>query len=151
MLAFTVFDTKKLMAYLLKGDVFDHFTFRQGEIYSFASFTINGKKEESFLTEDDTEPFCLWADIKPFVFETVKGKRLPKSMKLVFSLPKEKIERYPNAKAVFFNLLFREGTLLCTTSITEETFSLEQKATKQWDEDIISFFKKHEIPIQIET
>ena len=151
MLAFTVFDTKKLMAYLLKGDIFDQFTFRQGEIYSFATFTINGAKDQSFITEEDSEPYCLWADIKPFVFETVKGKRLPKSMKLVFSLPKEKTERYPNAKAVFLNLLFREGALLCTTSLTEETFSLEQKATKQWDEDILHFFKKHQVAIQIES
>lgn len=151
MLAFTVFDTKKFMAQLLKGAVFDQFTFRQGEIYSFATFTINGAKEESLITEEDAEPYCLWADIKPFVFETVKGKKSPRSMKLIFSLPKEKIERYPNAKTVFLNLLFREGTLLCTTSLTEETFSLEQKATKLWDEDILNFFKKHEITIQVET
>lgn len=151
MLAFTVYDTKKFMASLLKGDLFDHFTFRQGEIVSFAFFTINGAKDEDFLTEEDTEPYCLWSDIKPFVFEAVKGKTLPKSMKLVFSLPKEKTERYPNAKAVFLNLLFREGALLCTTSLTEETFSLEKKGTKQWDEDILSFFKKHEFAIQVET
>ncbi|WP_304507482.1 DUF5721 family protein [Anaerotignum sp.] len=151
MLAFTVFDTKKFMAHLLKGDIFDHFTFRQGEIYSFASFTINGTKDESALTEENPEPYCLWADIKPFVFETVKGKKLPKSMKLILSLPKDKTIQYPNAKAVFLNLLFREGTLLCTTSVAEETFSLEQKATKQWDEDILELFKKQQIAIQIET
>ncbi|KXL52576.1 hypothetical protein CLNEO_19850 [Anaerotignum neopropionicum] len=151
MLAFTVYDTKKIMAYLLKGDIFDHFAFRQAEIYSFASFSINGTKDETLLTEEDKEPYCLWSEIKPIVFETVKGKRLPKSMKLVFSLTKEKTNRYPNAKAVFLNLLFREGTLLCTTSVAEETFSLEQKANKQWDEDILAFFKKHEVTIQIET
>jgi len=151
MLAFTIYDTKIFMAHLLKGDIFDDFTIRQAEIYSFASFTINGAKDESFLTEIDNEPYCLWADIKPFVFETVKGKKLPKSMKLVFSLPIEKTVRYPNAKAVFLNLLFREGNLLCTTSVAEETFSLEQKATKQWDEDILNFLQKHQITIQIET
>ncbi len=151
MLAFTVYDTKKIMAYLLKGDIFDHFVFRQGEIYSFAAFTINGAKDESLLTEEDSEPHCLWEEIKPIVFETVKGKRLPKSMKLVFSLPKEKTNRYPNAKAVFLNLLFREGALLCTTSVAEETFSLEQKATKLWDEDVLAFFKKHQLTIQVET
>ncbi len=151
MLAFTVFDTKKFMAALLKGDIFDHFAFRQGEIASFAYFTINGAKNEDLLTAEDAEPYCLWTDIKPFVFEAVKGKKLPKSMKLIFSLPKEKTERYPNAKAVFLNLLFREGTLLCTTSVTEETFSLEKKGTRQWDEDILSFFKKHDFAIQVET
>lgn len=151
MLAFTVYDTKTFMSHLLKGEIFDQFTVRQAEVNSFASFTINGTKDESLLTEEDNEPYCLWADIKPFVFQAVKGKKLPKSMKFVFSLPKEKTQRYPNAKAVFLNLLFREGALLCTTSVAEETFSLEQKSTKQWDEDILDFFKKHLITIQIET
>jgi len=81
----------------------------------------------------------------------VKGKTLPKGMKLVFSLTKEKTERCPNAKAVFLNLLFRQGTILCTTPPTEETFSLEKKGTKQWDEDILNFFKKNEFSIQVET
>lgn len=151
MLAFTVYDNKTLMAHLLKGELFDHFTIRQAEVNSFASFSINGTKEESYITDEEPELYCLWADIKPFVFQTVRGKKLPKSMKLVFSLPKQKTERYPNAKAVFLNLLFRDGSLLCTTSVAEETFSLEQKATKQWDEDVLNFFKKHEIPIQIEN
>ncbi|WMI81656.1 DUF5721 family protein [Anaerotignum sp. MB30-C6] len=151
MLAFTVYDTKLLMALLLKGDTFDQFTVRQAEVFSYASLTINGTKDESYLTEEDPEPYCLWADIKPFVFQAVKGKTLPRSMKIVLSLPKNKTEKYPNAKAVFLNLLFREGTLLCTTSVAEETFSLEQKATKQWDEDVLQFFKEHQITIQIET
>lgn len=151
MLAFTVYDTKLLMALLLKGDTFDQFTVRQAEVFSYASLTINGTKDESYLTEEDPEPYCLWADIKPFVFQAVKGKTLPRSMKIVLSLPKNKTEKYPNAKAVFLNLLFREGTLLCTTSVAEETFSLEQKATKQWDEDVLEFFKEQQITIQIET
>lgn len=151
MLAFTVYDTKTFMAHLLKGELFDHFTIRQAEVNSFASFTINGSKDENYITEEDDEPYCLWADIKPFIFQTVRGKKLPKSMKFVFSLPKEKTQLYPNAKAVFLNLLFREGSLLCTTSVAEETFSLEQKTTKQWDEDILNFFKKNQIIIQVET
>lgn len=151
MLAFTVYDIKILMAHLLKGTIFDSFTIRQADVSSFASFAINGTKDEGYLTEEDPEPYCLWAEIKPIVFQAVKGKKLPKSMKLVFSLPKEKTQKYPNAKAVFLNLLFREGTLLCTTSVAEETFSLEQKATKQWDEDVLHFFKQHQIAIQIET
>ncbi|MFV0314284.1 MAG: DUF5721 family protein [Anaerotignum sp.] len=151
MLAFRIHDTKILMAHLLKGDVFDHFTVRQVEVFSFASFSINGMKEESYLSQEDPEPYCLWSDLKPIVFQFVKGKTLPKSIKIVLSLPKAKTEVYPNAKAVFLNFLFRDGSLLCTTSVAEETFSLTQNTTKQWDEDILQFFKDTQIAIQIET
>lgn len=150
MLAFTINDTKQCMGHLLKDDTFDHFTFRQGEISAYGSFTLNGIKDESYFTEDDKEPFCLWADMKPFVFQSVKGKRLPKSMKLVLSLPQDKTEEYPNAKAVFLNLLFREGTLLCTTSVAQKNFSLEKKLETQWEEDVLSFFKTKGIGIQVE-
>lgn len=151
MLSFTVTDTKTFMAYLLKGDVFDRFTFRQGEIHALASFTLNGAKDADFMAEDDTEPYCLWADIKPFVFQAVRGKKLPKSMKLILSLPAEKTKSYPNMQAVFLNLLFRDGTLLCTTSSSEAVFSLEKKTNEKWDHDVLTFFKKHHIPIEIQT
>ena len=42
MLAFTVNDTKSFMNLLLKGDTFDSFHFRQGELHTFASFVIEG-------------------------------------------------------------------------------------------------------------
>ena len=40
MLAFTVNDTKSFMNLLLKGDTFDAFLFRQGELTTFASFLV---------------------------------------------------------------------------------------------------------------
>ncbi len=49
MLAFTVNDTKSFMNLLLKGDTFDAFLFRQGELTTFASFLIEGKRNMDFL------------------------------------------------------------------------------------------------------
>lgn len=151
MLAFTINNTKQCMGHLLKGEAFDRFTFRQGEILALGSFTLNGAKDPEDLTEEDKEPFCLWGDIKPFVFQAVKGKKLPKSMKLVLSLSQEKTEAYPNAKAVFLNLLFRDGTLLCTTSVAQKNFSLEKQSEIQWEEHVLSFFKSLEIGVQIKS
>ena len=48
MLAFTVNDTKSFMNLLLKGDTFDAFSFRQGELTTFASFLIEGKRNMDF-------------------------------------------------------------------------------------------------------
>lgn len=151
MLAFTILDTKTFMPLLLKGDLFDGFLFRQGEIHTYATFLVDGTKTEEFRTEENTEAFCHWAEIKPFFFQGIKGKTMPKSMKIVLSLTAEKTAHYPNAQAVFLNLLFRDGTLLATTATSDKAFSLNRNTSEQWDADILKFFKKHEIAIQMET
>lgn len=151
MLAFTILDTKTFMSLLLKGDLFDGFLFRQGEIHTYATFLVDGTKSEVFQTEENPESYCYWSEIKPFFFQGIKGKTMPKSMKIVFSLTSQKTAHYPNAQAVFLNLLFREGALLATTAVSDKEFTLSRDTGNQWDADILKFFKKHEIAIQTET
>ena len=126
MLAFTIPDTRHFMALFLKGDAFDDFAFRQGEISAFAYVSIDGKRDLDYYDETVTEPWCSWSEIKPLVFQAVKGKKTPKNMKLVLSLSQEKTASFPNTKALFWNLLFREDTLLCTLSAAQESFSLDK-------------------------
>lgn len=155
MLAFTIPDTKSFMNLLLKQDTFDQFLFRQGEIVTFASFIIEGKRHMDFYTEQEQAGAALtryvrWAEMRPFVFQAVKGSRLPKSIKLVFSLPDEKTENLPNTSAAFLNILFRDNALLCTTATAQSNFSLDKSGEKLWEEYVLKFFKKNAISIEIE-
>ena len=132
MLAFTVNDTKSFMNLLLKGDTFDAFSFRQGELTTFASFIIEGKRNMDFYTAEEQEAglsrYVHWEEMRPFVFQAIKGNKLPKSIKLVFSLAEEKLSNLPNTKAAFLNILFKEHTILCTTAISQEAFSLDKSS-----------------------
>lgn len=144
---FQIKDIKQFMSVLLKTDAFDQFLFRQGEISSHAVFTINGAKDKEQIGGGE-ESYCTWEEIKPFVFETVKGKKLPKMIKLVFSLKQSAMEPYPEVKAVFLNMLFREQTLICTTSLTHHTFSMEQRDEQQWNDFIGEFFRNNNIMVE---
>ena len=152
MLAFTVNDTKSFMNLLLKGDTFDAFLFRQGELTTFASFIIEGKRNMDFYTAEEQEAglsrYVHWEEMRPFVFQAIKGNKLPKSIKLVFSLAEEKLSNLPNTKAAFLNILFKEHTILCTTAISQEAFSLDKSSERLWEEYILKFFKKNAIGIQ---
>ena len=152
MLAFTVNDTKSFMNLLLKGDTFDAFSFRQGELTTFASFVIEGKRNMDFYTAEEQEEglshYVHWGEMRPFVFHAIKGNKLPKSIKLVFSLAEEKLANLPNTKAAFLNILFKEHTILCTTAISQETFSLDKSSERLWEEYVLKFFKKNAIGIQ---
>ena len=142
MLAFSVNDTKSFMNLLLKGDTFDTFHFRQGELHTFASFIMEGKRNMDFYGTEEVEQglsrYVLWEEMKP-----------PKSIKLIFSLPDEKIDNLPNTSAAFLNILFKDNTVLCTTAISQTSFSLDKSSEKLWEEYILKFFKKNEIGIQI--
>lgn len=153
MLAFTIHDTKAFMALLLKGTAFDAFQFHQGELTTFASFVIEGKRNPDFYDATEQEAglsrYVRWEEMRPIAFQLIKGHKLPKQIKLVFSLPEEKLVHLPNVSSAFLNILFKNNTLLCTTAISQQNFSLDKSSERLWEEYILKFFRKHEIPIEI--
>lgn len=154
MLAFTIHDTKAFMALLLKGNAFDAFQFHQGELTTFASFILEGKRNLDFYDESEREAglshYVYWEEMRPFVFQLIKGHKLPKQIKLVFSLAEEKLEHLPNISAAFLNIHFKNNTLLCTTAISQKNFSLDKSSEKLWEEYILKFFHKHEIAVEVQ-
>ena len=80
MLAFTVNDTKSFMNLLLKGDTFDAFSFRQGELTTFASFLIEGKRNMDFYTAEEQEAglsrYVHWEEMRPFGISCRKASSL---------------------------------------------------------------------------
>lgn len=150
MFAFMIHDIKEFMNLLLKTPTFNKFTFRQGEIHGNALFTIQGQRNKEDLTDIDSEPYCSWEEIQPFVFQSVKGKKLPKIMKLVLSLPNEETQKYPNTKSVSMNLLFRDGKLICTLSTMQESFQFNNEANEMWQKFILDFLKDNGITTEIQ-
>ncbi|MFI3175673.1 MAG: DUF5721 family protein [Bacillota bacterium] len=147
MTSYTIHDIKQFMKLLLKSPTFDEFTFQQGEIHSNAFFSIHGKKDDADIDEEHSEAYCFWAEIKPFVFESIKGKKLPKIMKLSLSLPSTEIKKFHNTKSVSLNFLFRNGVLLCTLSAMQETFELSKKTEEAWTEYMLHFFKENGVGV----
>ncbi len=89
MLAFTVNDTKSFMNLLLKGDTFDAFLFRQGELTTSLLFSLKVSAIWIFIPPRSRRqgfPLCALGGNASFVFQAIKGNKLPKSIKLVFSL-----------------------------------------------------------------
>ncbi len=87
-------------------------------------------------------PLCALGGNASLCISGNQGNKLPKSIKLVFSLAEEKLSNLPNTKAAFLNILFKEHTILCTTAISQEAFSLDKSSERLWEEYILKFFKK---------
>jgi len=140
-----IVNNKNFMNMLFRSYIFDNFEVREVSIKTFINFEINCtlNKEYYSLTEQENikNQYCLWKDLKPVVFQIIKGNRQPKFIKFIFSLDEVKTQQFDSqAKALFLNVTFDSGKILCVSGCSQKNFSLDKKLEIKWDEYIKEFF-----------
>jgi len=146
MTIYKVQNIKAFMNSLLKNDVFDKFELREININTFASFSINGKK-----AEEDTAKYCIWGEIKPYAFDIIKGTRLPRLIKVIFSLDPESVPGVKGASALFLNITYENDSINCITGISMKNFTLDRSAEYAFDAYIADFFKENNITVSTQA
>lgn len=152
MIIFDIVNNKLFMNTLFKNSVFDIFEVRNIEIKTFASFQVSGLLEKNYFSLDEQElilrKYCLWSDLKPIIFQLIKGDKLPKFIKIVFSYNDDKInEICENSAALFLNIVFENNKISCITGSSEKIFSLDKKVENSWDNHIKNFFKTNNLDV----
>ena len=148
MLALKIINTKEFMNALLKKEVFDNFQLREATIATFVSFEIHGGINKSYFEnpQEINKDYCLWRDVKHFAFEMIKGNRLPKSIKIVFSADEDIISQISNnASALFINLTFENNEVTLITGISYKTFTMDKSVEFLWDQWVKTFFEENGI------
>ncbi|MDD6667529.1 MAG: DUF5721 family protein [Lachnospiraceae bacterium] len=147
MLFFTIEDVKGLMAALLQRDSFDSFLLVEAEIRGRAALSIDGHLPEDFYSDEEISKFRMEGDfspyreIRPLIFEGIRGKHTPKQIKIVFKAPNSLMQEIladteadPDQVSGFFlNLRFSNGKLTLSSGCSMKTFSLDKTAEKLWD------------------
>ena len=162
MVSFEIIDVKLFMSKLLKENMFDEFEISSLEVTTITKFTISGDLNKNFFSSDENEiigdrKLVTWNEIKPIVFNIIKGNKTPSTLKIVFSLPYNKIINMlnnhnmnitpENINGLFINILFDNNSLKCTTGTSLKLFTLDKTLEQYWDNSIKKFFSKHEIAI----
>ena len=152
MIALLVHDIKEFMNLLLKKNRFDDFYMRQIDITTFTLFQIDGKrnKQHYSLAEQEliTDEYCFWKEIRQYAFEIIKGQKLPKQIKIIFSIPQNKTEMICATPANYFlNISFEHNTITCTTGCSLLKFSMDKTAEHEWDKWVLELFQKLKIAI----
>ena len=147
---FKAYETKQFMSELLKSDTFDTFEVKLVDIETFIKISLNCKINKTFFDLNEQEniknDFALWKDIKPIVYKIIKGKKLPKNLKIVLSLPKDLVKEISSSSTtMFLNIIYENKEIVCITGISEKVFSLDKSSEQKWDNTIKTFFKKHNI------
>ncbi len=143
-------DVKAFMGILFKNTIFDFFEVRELEVATFSKFYINGILDKDYLdgslSKEVTRNYSTWEELKPYVFNIIKGNKRPKVIKIVFSMPIEKLgEIHQNASALFLNIVFENEEIQFTTANSEKVFSMDRSVDGVWDDYIKKFFKDNNI------
>lgn len=155
MIVFEISNNKIFMNMLLKENIFDNFEVRNIEIQSFIKFEISGLIDNSYFMSSEQnlieqnlieQKYCLWKELKTIIFQLIKGNKAPKSIKIIFSY-KQVDEINENAAALFFNIIFENGKILCTNGCSEKIFSLNKKVENSWDTYIKNFVETNNLNI----
>ncbi len=152
---FEIEETGKFMSELLTGERYDSFYLFEARIKTGIDYHINGKINKDFFDSDDrdimaAEEYIDWKNIKPTVYELIKGDKLPLSIKLILMFNRENITRLAEMNnlpisendigALFFNVLYEKGKLTVTTGTSVKTFSLDKTLDHVWDSTVEKYY-----------
>ncbi|GKX27828.1 hypothetical protein SH1V18_03080 [Vallitalea longa] len=162
MVCFNIIDIKLFMNNLLKDKMFDDFEVSTVELNTFTKFNISCDINKKYLSTNEIEILegrdqVKWSEIKNIVFYMIKGNKTPSYLKIVFSLPHDKIEnmiskhqlptKSDNVNGLFINILYEDNVLKCTTGSSMKIFTLDKTLENYWDDSVKIFFKKHGITV----
>ncbi len=151
------------MAKLLVSDVFDIFRLQEASLITSVTYNINGRLHPDFFSPEErenlTEEFISWAEMRPKLFELIKGRNTPVSFRLTLSLDNDKMlalmakespEGHSDAlKAMVINIRFENGSIAIMTGTSYDSFVLDKSEEKIWDKAFAGFLSSKGIEYTI--
>ena len=160
MIGLSIQDIKNFMEGMLTGNMFDKFYLCDGEIQTFTEFHLGGYLNRPYFDSEEWEnlegrKLCLWSEMKPFVFQLIRGHKLPVRFKFVFQLSRENTvwllekHRLPvreeDIGGLFMNITYEHQKLVCTSGVSYKTFIMDKTLEQCWDETVCQYFKQNHI------
>ena len=141
------------MAKLLVSDVFDIFRLQEANLITSVTYNISGRIRPDFYSPEErenlTEEFISWSEMRPKLFELIKGKNAPISFRMTLSLDnaqmlallqKESPEGHSDAlRALVINIRFENGAVAIITGTSYDSFVLDKSEEQIWDSAFTRF------------
>lgn len=160
MIALKVLEVKAFMGKLFQKNDFDGFLLSEAEVQTAAGYKINGHRSRSFYTEEEfaklpETDFLRWEELKPLVFQMIRGSRTPQQLSVVFRLPGAKLEELRESscarvkpeeiEGAYLNIRFQAGELRLVTAVGYQTFVADKALEREFDFFIREFLKAKEL------
>ena len=151
------------MAKLLVSDVFDIFRLQEANLITSVTYNISGRIRPDFYSPEErenlTEEFISWSEMRPKLFELIKGKNAPISFRMTLSLDnaqmltllqKESPEGHSDAlRALVINIRFENGAVAIMTGTSYDSFVLDKSEEQIWDNAFAVFLSSKGIEFTI--
>ena len=153
MIALQITELKTFMNTLLRAEVFDDFLLQEATLQMAIGYVIDGHINKEFFGEDNAESptmdFVPYGEVRPTLFELIKGKRTPLCLQLVLQLSPERTAiLFPDGlskyaiKGLNLNIRYDGTKVILTSGINYATFSLDKTPELIWDEALTSILSK---------
>ena len=160
MIALQITELKTFMNTLLRTEVFDDFLLQEATLQMAIGYVIDGHINKDFYGEDavaspETD-FVTYGEVRPTLFELIKGKRTPLGLQLVLQLsPERSTMLFPDGlsshsiKALLMNVRYDGAKVIMTSGINYATFTLDKAPELIWDEALTSILDKAGIAYEL--
>lgn len=158
MIALHLQETKDFMNKFLAGDLFQDFLLLESTITNGITYSIDGRLTKDASEEQQAQSpdgMIALGNIRPMLFQMVKGTQTPSYMKFVLALSGQQMSQLINGiqgtaaandvRNLCINITYQNQQLLCTTGVSYSTFCKDKALELEWDRVVSLYLKKHQI------
>lgn len=163
MISLKILEMNRFMGKLLKAENFDGFLLKEGFLRTNIEYRFQGRVFPEYFDaveqETHTEEYSYWGEVKPFVFELVKGRRTPLAFSFTLLLTKNDTTELLGRRTVnvgedspslFLQIRFEHGTGRMITGTARNMFTLDKSLDEAWDAEVKQIVKAMELAVEEE-
>lgn len=138
---FKIPEVKEFMNMLLTKETFDDFLLVSATAQGKGSLSLEGR-----LPEENGYYRLPYGNFRGVLFAFIKGKELPKSVKVILELSNENAQRlfpgqFQDGDSASITIYFREDGLFVVAGFASETFSMDRSKEHDWERYIEGYLK----------
>ncbi|MBR6642902.1 MAG: hypothetical protein IKL28_04475 [Lachnospiraceae bacterium] len=163
MISFRILEMNRFMGKLLKGEDFDGFLLKEGFLRTNMEYRFSGQLfTDYFDTEEQKrldEKYVYWGELRPTLFELIKGKRTPLAFSFTLlltgndtaqMLARRQVNIGEDSPSLFLQIRFEHGTGRIITGTARNTFTLDKSLEEAWDAEVLQRMKAMELAVEEE-
>ncbi len=158
MISLKILEMNRFMGKLLKAENFDGFLLKEGVLRTNIEYRFQGQLYTEYYDTEEQEKleerYIYWGELRPTVFELIKGKRTPLAFSFTLLLTKNdtaallakrQVKVGEDSPSLFLQIRFEHGTGHIVTGTARNTFTLDKSLDEAWDAEIKMLMKGMEL------
>ncbi|MCI7098775.1 MAG: DUF5721 family protein [Lachnospiraceae bacterium] len=156
MIALTLPELKTATSCIFTKETFDYFLVKEITISTSNTFHVDGRLHPDYYTDEEKEllrdpVYSDWKSLRPFCYQLIRGKKLPRSFRLVFQLSESNVERFvdqyhipcqvSDIGGLYLHFRYENQILSAVSGTSLNFFTLDKTIDTAWDEMVRRILK----------